>query len=267
MTAVRGETTLIERRYRKRTHYRALRVLDGPARGPASSGMSLPEAPAVKKKLPVVKLALVGAVILIGAVILLRGVNPRALIDQAMALIREQGPVVFFTAMALLPCLGFPVLAFGLTAGPAFSDRLGMPTVVICALVAVTVNFLLTYALARRALRPVLQKLLTRFGYKLPQVEAGDAGDLVVILRLTPGIPFFVQNYLAGLAEVKFSKYFWLSCVIVWPMNAAVILFADALAQGRGKFALIAGSAIIAIAAATHLARKHYGKKQKAPTA
>ena len=93
------------------------------------------------------------------------------------------------TAMALLPALGFPVLAFGLTAGPAFSARLGMGTVVALALTAVTVNFLLTYALARRALRPLLQKLMNRFGYKLPEVEAGDAGDLVLILRLTPGIP------------------------------------------------------------------------------
>jgi uncharacterized membrane protein YdjX (TVP38/TMEM64 family) len=227
--------------------------------------MSLPEAPAAKKKLPVVKLAVIAVVLLVGAVVLLRGVNLRALVDQAIALIREQGPLVYFTAMALLPAAGFPVIAFGLTAGPAFSEQLGMPMVVVCALAAVTVNFLLTYGLARRALRPLLQKLFTRFGYKLPEVEAGDAADLVVILRLTPGIPFFVQNYLSGLAEVKFSKYFLISCLIVWPMNAGVILFADALMHGKGRIALLAGSLIVVIAAATHLARKHYGKKQKTP--
>lgn len=226
--------------------------------------MSLPEAPAPKKKLPWLKLAPVALVLLVGAVLVLRGVDVRALITTIMAEIRARGPWVFFIALALLPAVGFPVLAFGLTAGPAFSEQLGMRTVVGLVLLSVTVNFLLTYGLARRALRPLLEKLMKRFGYKLPEVEAGDAADLVLILRLTPGIPFFVQNYLAGLAEVKFSKYLFLSCIIVWPMNASVVLFSDALMHGKGKVALTAAMALAAIGAGTHLARKHYARKAKA---
>lgn len=225
--------------------------------------MSLPEAPAQKKKVPWLKLAAIAVALLAGAVMLLRGVDFRSLIDTVMAEIRAQGPVVFFIAFALLPAFGFPVLAFALTAGPAFSEQLGMPTVVGFVLLAVTANFLLSYGLARRALRPVLEKLMTRFGYKLPEVEAGDAADLLMILRLTPGIPFFVQNYLAGLAEVPFRKYLLLSCLIVWPMNAAVVLFSDALIHGKGKVALTAAMALGAIGVGTHLARKHYARKTK----
>jgi uncharacterized membrane protein YdjX (TVP38/TMEM64 family) len=225
--------------------------------------MSLPEAPAQKKKIPWFKLAAVGVVLLIVAVLVLRGMDVRGMIDLVMAEIRARGPLVFFLGLALLPAVAFPVLAFGLTAGPAFSEQLGMGVVVGCVLLAVTVNFLLTYALARRALRPVLEKLMKRFGYDLPDVEAGDAADLLIMLRLTPGIPFFVQNYLAGLAEVKFSKYLFLSCVTVWPMNATVVIFSDALMHGKAKMAITAVMALAAIGAGTHLARKHYARKTK----
>src|SRR4051812_22536029 len=107
--------------------------------------MSQTAAPAPKKKLPVVKLAIVALMLVIGGVVLLRGVDLRALMDSMMGAIRAQGPVVFFTAMAILPAFGCPVLAFGLTAGPAFSEQLGMPTVVGLVLLSVTVNFLISY--------------------------------------------------------------------------------------------------------------------------
>ena len=83
-----------------------------------------------------------------------------------------------------------------------FGERLGMGEGVgASSLAAVTVNLLLTYWLARRALRPWLARLLPRLGYALPQVAAADMTDLIVILRVTPGPPFFVQNYLLGLAD------------------------------------------------------------------
>jgi uncharacterized membrane protein YdjX (TVP38/TMEM64 family) len=225
--------------------------------------MPLPVAPTSQKKIPWIKLAIVLGVLVIGAILVARGVDIRGLLNQAMDAIRARGPVAFFIALALLPGVGFPVLAFGLTAGPAFSEQLGMPTVVALVLLAVTFNFILTYALARRALRPVLEKLMRRCGYNLPQVEAGDATDLVVILRLTPGIPFFVQNYLAGLAEVNFRKYLLLSCLMVWPTHAATVLFGAAIMEGKGRVAIMAAMGLVAIGAIAHLVRKHYARKRK----
>lgn len=238
-------------------------VLTVSRRPPQAGAMSLPAAPGPRKKLPVLKLVIGVVVLGMGALLVLRGMDVRGLFQRLMDEIRERGPVVFFTATALLPAVGCPILAFGLTAGPAFAERLGMPTVVALVLLAVTVNIVLTYALARRALRPLLEKLMTRFGYELPEVEAGDSTSLLVILRLTPGIPFFVQNYLCGLADIKFGKYLLLSCLISLPMNAAVVLFSEAVVQGKGKVAITAGMAIAAVVAATHLARKHYARKQK----
>lgn len=226
------------------------------------------------KKLPLVRLALAGAIALAVALLAARAygwaetvAGVRGIFDRAMALVTSAGPGVFFAAMVLLPALGAPMLAFALTAGPLFGERLGTLTVTLLGLAAITANLTLTYWLARRALRPGLTRLCARLGYALPRVEAGDATDLVVLLRVTPGVPFFVQNYLCGLAEVPFRKYLTVSCAIAWLYNCAFILFGDALKQGRGKMALLAIGLLAALAAGTHLARKHYGKKQPAAPA
>lgn len=208
-----------------------------------------------------------GAVAVVGVIVVglvLLGLDLRALLDQALAFIRSAGPVAFFIAMALLPACGVPMLAFSLPAVSLFAEKLGTATVLVLAVVCVTANLTLTYALARRGLRPLLAKLVARLGYKLPQVEAGDATDLIVILRVTPGIPFFVQNYLAGLADAPFGRYMLVSCLIAWPMNAAIMLFGDALLHGKGRIALVSFSLMLALAAVTHLVRRHYGAKKKA---
>jgi uncharacterized membrane protein YdjX (TVP38/TMEM64 family) len=208
------------------------------------------------------KLAAVSVVLLVAAGLVARGLDLRALLAQGLDLIRGAGPVAFFTAMALLPALGAPQMAFSLTAGPVFAPTLGLGPVIGLTLLAITLNMALSYFLARRALRPLLEKLFTRLGYKLPRAAAGDELDLIVLLRVTPGVPFPVQNYLLGLAEVPFGKYLLVSCLIQGPINAAFIFFGDAMLHGKGKVALVAFSLILALMAATQLLRKHYGKKR-----
>lgn len=214
------------------------------------------------KRVLLLKLAVAGVVLLVAAVLVARGLDLKALIAQGLGLIRGAGPVAFFTAMALLPAVGAPMSFFSLTAGSAFGTQLGMPMVIALALAALVVNMALSYFLASRALRPLLEALLVRLGYKLPQVESGDATDLVVLLRVTPGVPFPVQNYLLGLARVPFQKYLIISTVIAGSLNSAFILFGDALLHGKGKVALISLLLLLALTAATHLARKHYGQKK-----
>jgi uncharacterized membrane protein YdjX (TVP38/TMEM64 family) len=232
-------------------------------RHPQADPMSSEEVVA-KKKLPVLKILVVLVVLGVGGAFLLRGVNVRDLIEHAMTIIRDAGPVAYFTAMALLPAIGVPATVFTLTAGPVFGPKLGMPLVVFLSVAAIMFNIVLTYFLARRALRPVMEKLMTRFGYKLPQVAPEDTMDLAIIVRVTPGSPFPVQNYLLGLANVPFRQYLLVSFIVQVIYTPAFVLFGDALLHGKGKLAMVAVGLLAAAAVATHWARKHFAKK-KAP--
>ncbi len=222
------------------------------------------------KKIPVLKLAVAAVVVLAVAGALLLSGDPKALLaqgkewyDRAMDAVREAGPLAFFTAMAIFPGLGAPMLAFSLPVGRIFGPTLGMPMVVFWSLVATLVNMTITYALARRGLRPVLGAVVKRLGYKLPEIESGDIVDLIVILRLTPGIPFLVQNYLLGLADVPAGRYLTVSSLLVLPQATAFVLFGNALLSGQGRLVLIAIGVLAVVTAGTHLVRRHYGAKRK----
>ncbi|MBI2496504.1 MAG: VTT domain-containing protein [Opitutae bacterium] len=188
--------------------------------------------------------------------------NVRASIDAGVNLLRDAGPLAFFSAMAILPAGGVPLSIFTLTAGPAFADRLGMPGVLLAAGVAIAVNLALTYWLARYGLRPWLEQMISRTRHKIPVVVPEEQAELTVLLRITPGPPFFLQSYLLGLAEVRFATYLWISWLISFIYATGFIIFGDAVLQGKGKVAFIGLSILVAVALGVHLLRRHYGKKR-----
>lgn len=192
------------------------------------------------------------------------GVDLRGLIQRGLDMITQAGPLAFFAGMAILPLFGAPLLAFVLTAGPAFAPQFGMPTVVLYSLCAVTFNFLMGYFLARKAMRPFLANMISRLGHKVPELEGGDAMDLLIILRVTPGIPFFVQNYMAGLSNVPVVPYLVVSCIVAWSYNSSLVIFGDALLHGKGKIVVISVGCLVAFIAATHMVRRHYAAKKAA---
>jgi uncharacterized membrane protein YdjX (TVP38/TMEM64 family) len=215
-----------------------------------------------RRRFRLVKLGAVAVVVLVGVGLVLRGYDVRGAFEQGLALVRSAGPVVFFLGMALLPAAGAPQMVFTLSAGPLFREQLGMPAVVALAMLAMLINMALSYWLASRVLRPLLKSLLNQLGYKIPEVTRGDETGLIVLLRVTPGIPFPVQNYLLGLARVSFARYLLVSFAIQAPLNAAFVVFGDSLLSGKGKMAFYGISAVAVLLVGTHLLRKHYAKKR-----
>jgi uncharacterized membrane protein YdjX (TVP38/TMEM64 family) len=204
------------------------------------------------------------AVVLIAAALLVyRGLDVHALVDRGVSVLRSAGPWGFFAAMAVLPAVGVPLLTFALTAGPAFSAQMGTGGVLAAGLGAITFNLTLTYWIATRELRPFLVRLVERLGHRVPRVEPEDMTDLIVFVRVMPGIPFPIQNYLLGLAAAPPLRYFAISCVAAWVYNTGFILFGDALLSGKGGRIAFSASLIVAVAAATHFVRRHLAARAR----
>lgn len=187
--------------------------------------------------------------------------NVRVAIDEGVNLLRAAGPLAFFSAMAVLPAAGMPLSIFSLTAATAFAGRLGLGGVLAAAGAAIAVNLVLTYWLARYALRPWLEQLISHTKYKIPVVAAEEHAEVSLLVRITPGPPFFLQSYLLGLAEVRFGTYLWISWLITFVYATGFIIFGDAILHGKAKVAFIGLSLLVAVALGVHLLRKHYGKK------
>lgn len=217
--------------------------------------------PAARRRL-LIRAGALGLVVLVAAVVVLRGIEVRPLIDQGMALIRGAGPWGFFGAMALLPAVGAPLMAFTIPAGEAFAAQMTLGGVIAATLAAIAVNLALTYWMARRAVRPLLERLLKRFGYAVPRVTPDNALSIALLVRLTPGPPFFLQGYILGLAEVPFRLYMVVSWLAVLPWAIGAVVLGRGVLNGNFKMAAMGMGVIVAAVAAVHLIRRRLAKRE-----
>jgi uncharacterized membrane protein YdjX (TVP38/TMEM64 family) len=228
-------------------------------------GAAMPGVKSASKKGLLVKIVLAGVLAIVVVVLTLRGMDVKGLVVRAMAIIGNAGPWVFFSAMAVLPAIGFPLLAFALPAGPAFSAQLGVTGVLAAYGAAIAVNLALTYWLGRYALRPWVERLATRFGYRIPPIEKDEHLEVTLLLRITPGPPFFVQSYLLSLGKVAFFTYLWISWLVAMLYAVGIVKFGKALMEGQKGQAVFGVSLLVAAVIIVHLVRKHYGKRAAQP--
>ncbi len=227
------------------------------------------DVPAPKRKLPLWQLAIVALVLLGAAILVLRaGFDIKGLIERGIALIRDLGAAVFFVAMTILPAVGIPLLFFTITAGEAFAPQFGLPGVIAISLVCIALNLALGYWIARYALRPILARLMERYGYKVPRVTPENALTVTLIVRLTPGPPYAVQAVICGLAEVPFRLYMIVSWLAILPWSIGGIILGKGLLAGDfGRAAMGFGVLIVAIVLVQWVRRKYFSGRREASDA
>jgi uncharacterized membrane protein YdjX (TVP38/TMEM64 family) len=199
-------------------------------------------------------------------VLVLLALNARlgAAAEAAVQGLRQAGPWVFFLAMALLPAVGFPMMAFTLSAGVVFGPLLGIGWVIGWSLAAVVGNLLLTYWLASRALRPLVFRLLSWSGLRLPESPAHSAWQMTLIVRLAPGPPFWVQSYLLGVLRVPLIPYLVVSTLVMTGYIVALAWGGEALARGNGRLVFAAVGLLVAVGAVFHWLRRRTTRRRAA---
>lgn len=178
--------------------------------------------------------------------------------EQLMGVVEaftKMGPWVFFALMAVLPLFWVPVSPFLLLA-PAF----GREEAVIGSACALSINLLLAWFVSGKLFRPLFVRMVARFGYSVPEISDKSMIGVAVLLRITPGMPFPLQNYLLGLARMPLVKYLAVSLPIVWATSASVVLLGESIMTGNVQLAVIA----IAVAVAVALALRYWRAKLKA---
>ncbi|MDB6094442.1 MAG: associated Golgi protein [Verrucomicrobia bacterium] len=206
----------------------------------------------------VVKIVLAVTLLGIGLWLLERQAHPGVYIDRSVAFFREAGPLPFFIAMTCLPIIGFPLSPFTVVAGPVFGPVMGVGMVILCSIVAVTINVAISYWVASRALRPLISRLIKRLGYELPVIEPGTAWTIILLVRIVPGPPFPLQSYVLGLARAPFGPYMLVSTVVPAAYLVAMILFGDALMRGDRSAMIGAGVFFLVAGAVLHQLRRRF---------
>ncbi len=153
------------------------------------------------------------------------------------------GPWAYFGLMAVLPLFWFPLSPFLLFA-PAF----GLKIAILGSLCALTANMIVSWLVSGKWFRPVFVRLVARFGYSIPEFSERRMLGIALMLRLTPGVPFALQNYLLGLAQMPFGRYLLASLPIIWTVSASFIVLGESLMTGNLKLAVAGVGLAIAIA-------------------
>ena len=150
-------------------------------------------------------------------------------------------PVLLFLAIAILPGMGFPASPLLIAAGVAWGGGLRACSLAIS---ASAINMTWTYFLATGIGKPLLLRL---FGKRLQKWEAPQGKNLYLItaaLRLTPGIPFFLQNYALGIMGIPFRPYILMSIPLSGIYMIGFVVSGGAILSGNIAQAL-AGMGLI----------------------
>lgn len=135
----------------------------------------------------------------------------------------EATPLRFFAALAVLPALGVPTTPFYVMAGVTFGGVIG----VVGSTLSLLVNLLLCYWIGNSGLRPWLLRRLEQGGRVLPSLEPGRATRFTVLVKLAPGVPAFVKNYLIVLAGVPLPLFMAVSMAVTLPYLTAFVVMGE----------------------------------------
>jgi uncharacterized membrane protein YdjX (TVP38/TMEM64 family) len=176
-----------------------------------------------------------GLILAAGAVLLAwrMGVNGAMLKEgwkTAESFLMER-PWWLFAGLVVLPGLPVPTSALLLLAGTVWRDR-PVAACGIC-IVALALNMSWTYWVAARPGRGLVEKLLTAGTLRIPVLPKDNHLRVVLLLRLTPGVPLFVQNYLLGFLQVPFRLYLPLSLACSGLISCGIVLSGAGVAGGN----------------------------------
>lgn len=168
----------------------------------------------------------------------------------------ERHPATLLLLLATLPGIGFPVspllVLFGLVMGP----RIGLPAACALGILAQSFCSIWTYWLAVGPLRAWLKGLVLR-RHSLPEVSRSNAVQIGLLLRLTPGIPYALQNVALGVIGLPFGIYLLVSLPVQSLYTVAFIVTGGAIFEGRAGLAVTAGLLLVALVVATRLVSRH----------
>jgi uncharacterized membrane protein YdjX (TVP38/TMEM64 family) len=174
------------------------------------------------------------------------------------------GPVVFGAVYVVLVVLLVPASALTLAAGAIFGLTTGVVVVSLASNTGAALAFLIARYLARNRVAAYIRR-----HPRLAAVDraVGEGGwKIVALLRLSPAVPFTLQNYLYGLTRIRFLTCVVTSWVTMLPGTflyiylghlgrAGVEATTGAAGRGPAEWALLAVGLLATVAVTVYVTR------------
>lgn len=174
----------------------------------------------------------------------------------------EAHPWAIVLALATLPGVGFPISPLFVLVGAVLGPLYGLPAACLIAIAAQSTCTIWTYLLAAGPLKNILTKYFLR-KRELPQLTDSNAIRLALIMRITPGIPYAVQNIVLGIIGLKLKPYLLVSIPLTALWTVGFVFTGGALFKGSTGLVVTGILILVILILATRMLRnrteKHAG--------
>ena len=156
--------------------------------------------------------------IVISLMLIIRALPLQAAIEPLRAWIQQQGiwaPVIFGCIYILGTVLMIPGSLLTLLAAPLFGLVEGLITISISSTLGATAAFLIARYFVRGKVEQLAQG--NRKFAAIDEAISTGGWKIVGLLRLSPAIPFNLQNYLYGLTQIRLGPYMLVSWLAMMP--------------------------------------------------
>lgn len=170
------------------------------------------------------------------------------------------GIIVFVLMYVLVTALLGPASALTLTAGLAYGAW-GFPLVLISATLAASVAFLLGRYVARERVTRWINRDARLVALNLAVSTQG--WRVVGLMRLSPMLPYGVQNYLFSVTRIRFVPYVLATLIGIMPATALYV-YIGTLGQAVGTAGFVQWVLVLAGLAATVAVAWFIGKQARA---
>jgi len=177
--------------------------------------------------------------------------------------LQQTHPALFFTAFVFLLAVGCPITMFYLVAPGLY----GIWVSFAYASVGLLLNFALTFWIANSFLRPILEMLVARSGFEIPRLRDSEFTRITIAVRVTPGLPFIMQNYLLALAGVPFRTFMIISWIANLGWALALLSLGESIFEGEAGFAVFGVLLIIGLIIITIIVRDRYVSRDQPTSA
>jgi uncharacterized membrane protein YdjX (TVP38/TMEM64 family) len=154
----------------------------------------------------------------------------------------SEEPLLLFLAIVILPGIGCPVSFLFTLAGIVWGTSVKSCLLVVSAL---ALNLTWTYFLARSTAGTWLHSRLPAKWQGFFEAVQGSGFHAILVFRLTPGMPLFIQNYALGLLRVPFFRYLPLSLLLSSLWACAFVVSGGAVFRGNVGYAIIGASLFV----------------------
>ena len=171
--------------------------------------------------------------------------------------LRHVSPLVFFTLLAVVPILPVPISFFYISSG-----IFPTPVAIVGLLIAIPVNFAITYWLVTTLMKPLAEKLLAKADMKIPRFPSRRNGILFSVFIRVCGTPYTLQNYIIPLTGVSFRDYMLFGLPFQYIPAFAMMCLGDSILHGGARKGILAVAVLVCVGIATKMTTDYFKRKK-----